>query len=450
MDGFVLDGHKKVYFAGIGGVSMSALALILRARGIEVLGYDRSHSHETEILEEHGVDVDYSEDSPKLENVDLLVYTAALKLTHPVIQKALDLGIECISRAVMLGAIVKTYGISIGVAGTHGKSTTSGMISRIFDVTPGHDPSFAVGALLPFVNAYYKVGTDGTFVFEADEYKNSFLQFFPTTAVALNVCHDHPDFFKDLDAVVISFSEYISHSANAVLNLDSEGAVRCAEGYKGNAVWFSAARKADYYATDIKETKGYASYTLHYPQGEIRIELSVPGLHNVSNSLAAFAACHINGLTPEEIAAGIRSFTGVSRRFEHIGILNGADVISDYAHHPDEIAATLTTAKKVAEGRVITVFQPHTYSRLAELYEGFKKSLCISDVVAVTDVFSARETDTLGVSGESLANACGGTYVPSFEAAAGFLKETARPGDLVIIMGAGDIYKVWDELKKSS
>ena len=448
MDGFVLEGHKKVYFAGIGGVSMSALALILRSRGIEVLGYDRSHSHETEILENHGVDVDYSDLAPKLEGVDLLVYTAALSMEHPVIAKAAAMGIECITRAVLLGAIADGYGISIGIAGTHGKSTTSGMISRIFDVTPGHDPSFAVGALLPFVNAYYKVGSDDTFVFEADEYKDSFLHFRPTTAVVLNVCHDHPDYFRDLGHVVDSFSKYISHSADAVLNLDSAGAVRCAKDYGGNAVWFSTLQKTDYYATDIKETKGYASYLLHFPQGEIAVKLSVPGLHNVSNSLAAFAACHINGLSPEEIAGGIRAFTGVSRRFEHIGTLNGADVISDYAHHPDEIAACLSTARKVAEKRVITVFQPHTYSRLKDLFPGFVSSLGGSDIVAVTDVFSARESNTYGISGETLASACGGVYVPSFAEAASFLQRTAGTGDLVIIMGAGDIYKVWDELKK--
>ncbi len=450
MEEFLLQGYKKVYFAGIGGVSMSALALILRAKGIEVLGYDRSHSHETDILESHGVDVDYSEDSPKLEGVDLLVYTAALNTSHPVVAKAAELGIRCITRAVLLGAIIKEYGVSIGVAGTHGKSTTSGMISRIFDVTPGRDPSFAVGALLPFVNAYYKVGTDGTFIFEADEYKDSFLHFMPTTAVVLNVYHDHPDYFKDLDQVVRSFSEYISHSANAVLNADSEGAVRCAENYRGNAVWYSVKQKADYYAADVTTNKGYASYTLHYPQGEIRVSLSVPGMHNVSNSLAAFAACHINGLTPEEIVSGIAAFTGVSRRFERIGELNGAEAVSDYAHHPDEIAACLSTARQMTDGRLITVFQPHTYSRLKELFPGFVRSLSLADIVAVTDVFSAREADTLGVSGELLAQACGGIYTGSFESAACFLRETARPGDLLIIMGAGDIYKVWDELKKSS
>ncbi|MBQ6042899.1 MAG: UDP-N-acetylmuramate--L-alanine ligase [Clostridia bacterium] len=450
MEGFVLQGHKKVYFAGIGGVSMSALALILRSKGMEVLGYDRSHSHETEILESHGVDVDYSEDSPKLEGVDLLVYTAALNMAHPVVAKAAERGIPCVTRAVLLGAIIKEYGVSIGVAGTHGKSTTSGMISRIFDVTPGRDPSFAVGALLPFVNAYYKVGTDGTFIFEADEYKDSFLHFMPTTAVVLNVCHDHPDYFKDLDQVVDSFSKYISHSEYAVLDLDSEGAVRCAADYKGKAVWYSTEKKADYYASRVSEKNGYCSYTLHYPQGRIRIKLSVPGIHNVSNSLAAFAACHINGLTPEEIAAGIASFTGASRRFEHIGELNGAEVISDYAHHPDEIAACLRTARKMAKGRVITVFQPHTYSRLKELFDKFAGSLSMSDIVAVTDVYSAREADTLGVSGELLARECGGFYADSFAAAARFLTETARKKDLVIIMGAGDIYKVWDELKKSS
>lgn len=450
MNGYSLNDCKKVYFVGIGGVSMSALALILKSRGISVLGYDRSPSHETEILENHGVEISYTADSPKLENVDLLVYTAAVNESHPIVAEALKRGIPCICRSVLLGDIGDGYAVSIGVSGTHGKSTTSGMISKIYTDAPGHDPSFAVGALLPFINAYCRVGKDDTFIYEADEYKDSFLQFRPTTAVVLNVYHDHPDYYKDVGQVIRSFAKYISSAKNVVINLDCENTPGVIDNYKGNVFTFSADgnEKADFYATDVDISTGYASYTLHHGGSTVAIKLSVPGLHNVANSLAAYAACFINGLEPEVIASGIASFCGVARRFEKFGTLNGATLISDYAHHPDEIRACLGSAKRISKNKVITVFQAHTYSRLKGLYDAFVESLGMSDVTAVTDVFAARETDDLGMSGEKLAHDIGGTYVPSFEAAAEFIRENACEGDLAVVMGAGDIYKVCDILKK--
>ena len=450
MNEYSLKDCKKVYFVGIGGVSMSALALILRQRGIYVLGYDRSASHETEILESHGVEISYETAFPKLENVDLLVYTAAVNESHPIVAEAIKRNIPCICRSVLLGDIGDGYAVSIGVSGTHGKSTTSGMISKIYNDAPGHDPSFAVGALLPFVDAYYKVGTDDTFIYEADEYKDSFLQFRPTTAVVLNVYHDHPDYYKDVAQVIRSFAAYISSAANTVINLDCENTPAVIENYKGKVYTFSASgnENADFRATDIDISTGYAKYTLRYGKDAIRISLSVPGLHNVANSLAAFAACFINGLAPDVIADGIASFGGVSRRFEKIGEINGASVISDYAHHPDEIRACLESAKKIASGKVLTVFQAHTYSRLKGLYPDFVDSLRLSDLTAVTDIFPARETDSLGMSGEKLARDINGTFAPSFESAAEFIRQNTAKGDLAVIMGAGDIYKVCDILKK--
>lgn len=444
-----LSLYKKIYFVGIGGISMSSLALIMRSRGKEVLGYDRSPSKETAMLEQKGVDVVYRTENPKLKGVDLVVYTAAVNTSHPIIVEALKKGIEVVPRASLLGAITADFEISIGVAGTHGKSTTSGLISRIFDVAPNHNPTFAVGAYLPFANACYKIGDDGTFVFEADEYKDSFLSFRPTTGVILNVHHDHTDYFKTIDQLISSFSRYISHSEKAVVNKDCPDAVKAAEGYTGELYYFSAKEKADFYAKNIKLTDGYAAYDIVYPGGEAQVTLAVPGEHNISNSVAAFTACYINGLSADDITKGISQFTGVARRFEKVGEINGATIISDYAHHPDEISACLKTAKLTAKGRVITVFQPHTYTRLASMFDAFAASLSNSDIVAVTDVYSAREINTYGISGKQLADKINGYFVENLEGSVEFIKSTAQKDDMVILMGAGDIYKVGEMLKNN-
>lgn len=445
-----IEEYRNVYFVGIGGVSMSALALILKSKGIAVSGYDRSHSHETDILENHGVFITYDENSSLPADTDLCVYTAAVNTSHPIVSQAVTKSIECVTRAVLLGEIADCYGVSIGVAGTHGKSTTSGMISSIYNQAPDCDPSFAVGALLPFINAYYKVGTDGNFVFEADEYKDSFLHFRPTTSVVLNVCHDHPDYFKDLEQTVNSFRKYVSHSEKAVFCLDCEGSVQSSLGFEGQKYFYSVKQKADFYAENIRMLGGKGSFTLCYPDGKVNVSLSVPGEHNISNALAAFCACYINGLEVQAIVDGMENFKGISRRFEKIAEINGATVISDYSHHPDEISACLKTARQIARNRVITVFQPHTFSRLANLFEDFVSALSVSDICCVTDVFSARETDTRGVSGELLAQKLNGVYIPSFEAGAEFILTNASCGDVIVIMGAGDIYKIGEILQKNS
>jgi len=441
-----LFNYKKVYFVGIGGISMSSLALILKSWGKEVLGYDKNFSKETKNLEENEVEVSYSTSDPNLDGVDLLVYTAAVNLTHPIIAEAASRSVEIISRAELLGEIAKGYPVSIGVAGTHGKSTTSGMIAKIYDFIPGKNPTFAVGAHLPFASGCHKIGDGDTFIFEADEYKDSFLKFYPTTAVVLNVFRDHPDYFASLEQLIESFSKYISHSKKAIINLDSPGAVESAKSFGGEVFYFSTQNKADFYAADITCAGGYETFDLFYPGGDLKITLSVPGHHNVQNAVAAFAACFVNGLEPSDISSGLMSFTGVSRRFETIGNINGAVVISDYAHHPDEVTACLTTAKKIAPGRVITVFQPHTFTRLKALFGDFVTSFSLSDLLAVTEVFSAREGYSCGVDGKTLAEKAGGVYCGDFNSAAEFIKSNARPGDFVVLMGAGDIYKVFDLL----
>lgn len=442
-----LSLYKKIYFVGIGGISMSTLALMMKAGGKEVLGYDRARSKETSMLEDHGVDIAYETVSPKLSGVDLAVYTAAVTPAHDILAEAAAKGIEIVPRAKLLGAIAAGYPVSIGVAGTHGKSTTSGMIARVFDLCPGKNPTFAVGAYLPFAGACYKIGGGDTFIFEADEYKDSFLSFRPTTAVILNIHHDHPDYFKNIGQSIASFGKYISHSQKALINAGCPNAKQAGENFTGAAYTFSVREKADFYAENLVMEGGFASYDAVYPGGRRQIRLSVPGEHNVENSLAAFAACFINGLRPDDIAAGIRAFTGVARRFEKVGTVGGAAIISDYAHHPDEITACLKTALQVAgRGRVVTVFQPHTYSRLQALFDAFVTSLSVSDILAVTDVYSAREQDKKGMDGRRFAESCGGVYCESLKDAAEFVKNTAREGDLVILMGAGDIYKVKDLL----
>lgn len=442
-----LSTIENVYFAGIGGVSMSSLALILKSENKAVSGYDFKESNVTLMLEEKGIPVHYCYNDVCLDGVDTVVYTAAIKDDDPVLIMARERKIRLITRAELLGAITSKYLHSVGVSGTHGKSTTTGMLAEIM-LKAQNDSTVLGGAVIPSLGSTYRIGNGENVVFEACEYKNSYHSMYPTIKVILNVELDHVDFFGNLENVIASFRKYIDtpglNGENiAVVNLDCANAVESAKNTAARVIYFSTNKEADIYAKNIDLSTGYGSFDVYARGGKklFSATLSVPGIHNVANALAAVSAalcCNVDLLA---IKDGIEAFGGVKRRFEKIGSHpTGALIIDDYAHHPDEITATLKSAGIVAKGKVICVFQPHTYSRTKALLNDFAASLSLADKVILAPIYPARETDTLGVSSRSIACLIDGAEsFDSFEEIREHLLKTAAKDDLIITMGAGDI-----------
>ena len=447
-----LQKYKNVYFIGIGGSSMSSLAMILKRRGCVVRGYDRAHTRETEMLQNSGIPVYDTTDASHFDGAELIVYTVAFAPDHPEMVLAAQRGVPVIPRARLLEAIAADYPNSIGIAGTHGKSTTSGMTAQIFLSEEQADPTVLIGAALPAIGAAYRIGSDGNFIFEACEYKDSFLSFYPRIAVVLNVRLDHTDYFASLEQLKGSFRQFMNNAGDsgiALVNADAPDAVEAARDVLPQVRYFSVKDPAaDYFAGSITYDGGFASFDI-YAFGTLlcRASLSVIGSFNVSNALAAAASAHLSGVSAKAIARGLSEFRGVARRFEYLGELNGARVFTDYAHHTDELKATLAAAKAAAGGRLVTLFQPHTFSRLHDLFDDFAASFGDSSLPLFTDVFSAREVNTSGVHAGLLADAAGGVYLPTLEESARYLEANVRPGDTVLLIGAGNVNTVWDIIK---
>ncbi len=443
----ILDNAKSLHFAGIGGISMSTIALLAQKRGYTVSGSDRARSFAVQKLESLGIPVAEGHLPQSVEGKDAVIYTAALGMDNPELERAAQLNIPLISRGEFLGYLMCAYETRIGVSGTHGKTTTTSMISHLF-AEAGMNPTVANGAILPGIGSAYRPGGDEYFVYEACEYKDSFLSFEPTLCVITNIELDHTDYFHSIEEIIHSFSRAIEPSHAVVANLDSENVCRALADYNGWIIGISLTDPdADFYPKNLHYEHGMGVYTLcrkGIPLCEIR--LPVIGEFNVYNSLCAAAIAITCGMEPAELAAAFPTFIGAARRFEKKGeiTLEGgvATVYDDYAHHPDEITATLTAARRLDYGRVICVFQPHTYSRTHDLLPRFKEAFGAADQVIFADIYAARETDTMGVSSALLAEAAGGLYLPSFEAIAEHLAHEIRPGDLILTMGAGDVYKI--------
>lgn len=438
-----------LYFLGIGGISMSAIAMILAEKGYSVSGYDRTLGDVTDKLSKYGIAV-YDEFDPKqLSNCGAIIYSAAFGKDHPVMKEVLKTNLPLYSRAEVLGALGNLYANSIAVAGTHGKSTTSGMLGHVFLNSVGCDPTVLVGAVMRDVGSTYRIGHDDNFVYEACEYKDSFLSFYPKIAIVLNISLDHTDYFSGIEHMRDSFTQYMNNTGKdgyAIYNLDCENCILAAKNYVGTSITFSSSgrKDADYYAENIKFINGFANFDI-YKNSEffISIKLSAPGEHNVSNALAAVAACDLSGISKEDIVKGIVSYAGVGRRFEYKGSFCGADVYDDYAHHPDEIKVTLSAAKAIARERVICVFQPHNYSRLRDLFDEFATSFGDADLLILCPLYAAREACGDEVSSELLSKKIDNAlYFETFDEIKTHLKNELREGDLLLIMGAGDITKL--------
>ena len=448
---------EHIYFIGIGGISMSGLAEILLKEGFRISGSDMQRSALTETLEERGAKVFIGQ---RYENVtpdvDCVVYTAAIREDNPEFVAAKDLSLPMLTRAELLGQMMRAYRSSIAVSGTHGKTTTTSMLSHIL-LEAETDPTISVGGILPVIGSNVRIGARDTFLLEACEYTNSFLSFYPTVEIILNIEADHLDFFKDIDDIRNSFRLFVKRMPDdGTLIIDSRirdyGEI--VGDFKGRVITVSG-EGADYTAEDVVfDSLAHPSFTL-VKGGEKagRIELSVPGEHNVGNALAAAAAAEAAGIPFGAVQRGLKAFTGAERRFEKKGEYNGAVIIDDYAHHPQEIEATLAAAARCPKERLWVVFQPHTYSRTKALLESFAGALKKADHVILADIYAAREKDTLGMSAALVAervNAAGGNaeYVGGFDEIEAYLRKMLIPGDMCITMGAGDVYKIGERLAK--
>ena len=455
---YQIDFQKPlhIHFIGIGGISMSGLAEILMGEGFTVSGSDAKESPLTKSLEAKGAKIFYGQRASNImDSTEAVVYTAAIHSDNPEFAKAKEKNLPMLTRAQLLGQIMRNYETPIAISGTHGKTTTTSMVSHIL-LEGKCDPTISVGGILPAIGGNIRVGESETFVTEACEYTNSFFSFFPKISIILNIDADHLDFFKDLDDIRNSFrrfSELLPSDGTLIINADIPNYQEITKNLPCHVVTYGLEQEADYQAKDITFDKyGHASFTV-YKNGRKTgsYYLKVPGMHNVSNALASIALGHLLGLTEEVIIKGLGSFTGTDRRFQYKGEVAGVTVIDDYAHHPTEIEATLHAAGNYPHQKVWCVFQPHTYTRTKALLPEFAKALTLADHVVLADIYAARETDTLGISSEDLQKRIQelGTpceYFPTFDEIENFLLENCSRGDLLITMGAGDVVNIGEHL----
>lgn len=441
----IIKPGVRACLVGIGGISMSSLAFALSRRGVAVWGSDRSRNAMTERLEAAGIRVVHEHRGDTAEGADIVIRTAAVHDDNPEIVRAGELGIPVLERAEAWGQIMRGYRDVVCIAGCHGKSSTTGMATHIA-LEAGLDPSVMIGAELPAIGGNYRIGAGALFIAEACEYCDSFLQFPPTVAVVNNIEEDHLDYFKNLENIKRSFRKFIglvpAHGAVAA-NRDSANVRDTLDGYDGRVVWFGLGEGCEVTARDIVTERGYPVFTLVRPDGERRVRLRVPGEYNVYNALAAAAAFTALGTGLDETARGLAAYGGIARRFELCGEVCGAPVVDDYAHHPTALHELLTAVREMGYARVICAFQPHTYSRTAALYEDFKAALSLADVILLADVYAAREDNVYGVDMARMAREIpGAVYLGSFERIAEHIRGIARPGDIVLTVGAGDIWQV--------
>lgn len=445
-----LANKKAVYFLGIGGITMSSLAHVTHLHGFKVGGSDRTLSPLTERLAAEGIEIFEGHRAEQLDGYDALVYTVAVSEDTPELVRAKEKNIPVISRSDYLGYLMYSYTHRVGLAGMHGKSTATSMTTEIF-LAASADPTVISGAELSSIGGAYRLGGKENFIFESCEYMDSFLDFYPTIAVVLNIEMDHVDYFKDLDQIKRSYRAYIEKTRGcgcAVLNADDEDVMDMAKDFRGSILTFGIHKEADIMAKNIACKDGVLSFDVCHGSMKKHVTMSVCGEHIVYNALAAAACAILCGIPSQYIAEGLGNFRGAKRRMDYKGTLNGAKVYDDYAHHPTEITATLQAARQMGFDRVICVFQPHTYSRTKGLYDAFVESLRLADITVTADIYAARETDTLGVSSEQLAIDIGegALYLDSFSAIAAWLKENAREGDMILTMGAGNITNLSKEL----
>ncbi len=442
---------KRGYLIGIGGVSMSPLAEVLHGEGLIISGSDMQRSDKVSHLENIGIRVNIGHNAENINaGYDFIVRTAAVRDDNPEIKAARELGIPVFERTQAWGALMKRYKNALCIAGTHGKTTTTSMCTHIL-MAAEKDPTVMIGGTLPLLHAGHRVGAGDTIVMESCEYYDSFLAFCPTIAVILDIDADHLDYFADLEAVKTSFLKFarlVPPDGVVVANYDDANTMDALKTLDRRVVTFGLSPEADVQAVNIVSRGAQTDFdVIHKGKLFTHLHLQVPGLHNVKNALAAAAAAITLGVSPTAVTYGLAGFHGANRRFEFKGKYNGADIYDDYAHHPGELRALLDAVEPLGYKRVIVIFQPHTYSRTNALFRDFVTQLQRPDLTILAEIYAARETNTLGISSASLAKEIPGSiFRPTFDEIETILRASVQPGDLVLTVGAGDVYQIGEHL----
>ena len=449
---------KHIHMIGIGGSSMSGLAQMLLEKGYRLTGSDNLETYATRHLRDDlHIPVTIGHKAENVHGADLVVYTAAIHPDNPEFAEARSQGLPMLSRAELLGQIMDNYNNSVAVAGTHGKTTTTSMISEIL-LAAKSDPTITVGGILPSIGGNLRVGHSGIFVSEACEYTNSFLNFRPKYSIILNVEAEHLDFFKDINDIRRSFRKFAGNTladGATIINGEIADHQELTDGLPQQIITYGFDDSCEYYADNLTyDDKACPSFTaMHNKEAICEIKLAVPGRHNAGNAMAAIALACTMGISTDAIIRGLDAFHGANRRFQYKGTVDGVTIIDDYAHHPTEIRATLTAAQKYPHKRLVLVFQPHTYSRTKAFLDDFAEVLSMADVIVLADIFAAREQNTFGVSSKDIlerltAKGKDAHYFPSFEEIENFCREHCQKGDVLITMGAGDVVNIGETLVK--
>lgn len=443
--------YKNIFFIGIGGISMSALAELMLYKGYKVYGSDRMPSINTEKLEKNGATIYYEHKKEHIENMDLVIFTDAISFDNEEYMAAVKEKIDLVDRATFLGAIMKNYKNSIAVSGTHGKTTTTSMITEIIKDLD-LNPTIMLGGQLKDIDGNIKIGDENLFLTEACEYKANILKYFPTTEIILNIDEDHLDYFDNIDHIIRTFKGYVDnlHADDyVILNVDDENVETLFPIDNCKVFTFGIKNDADLRAKNIDFSEdGFPTYDLYLKGKKIcHVELSVLGRHNVLNSLAAIAATYVNNIPIEDAIIGLKNYKGVERRLEEKGYYKGTKIMDDYAHHPTEIKSSIHAIKNACKGKLYTIFQPHTYTRTKLLLDAFANSFDESDVIIITDIYAAREKDYGDIHSKTLRDAISdhrdnAFYISGFEDIVKFIKENIKKDDVVVTMGAGDVYKI--------
>ena len=448
-----LTEHRSIHCIGIGGVGVSAIAEILLARGYKVTGSDIRESELTDKLKEMGATIFIGQKAENVEGADLIIYSAAIAEENPEFKRAMELGIPMASRAEVLGRLMDEFENSIAISGTHGKTTTTSMVSLILQKA-ALDPTILVGGTLSEINGNCKVGSSSFFVTEACEYRDSFLELRPALEVILNIDSDHLDYFKDVEHIVRSFDRFTGNirEGGRLIAYDANPFVNRIIKDMPDVITYGYNSGSTYSITDVRFTgQGMPCFDILYKGEDLgRVELQVPGEHNILNAAAAFACTHTLGVDPKVIIETLHAYKGTRRRFDILGRTEkGVMVVDDYAHHPTEIKATLSAAQNLPHNRIWCVFQPHTYTRTLALFDEFAGAFEQADILILTDIYAAREKDIYNVNSKLLAERIRAThpdkdirYVSDMALIAETVDAETEEGDLVIVMGAGDVYKV--------
>ena len=445
-DPHLLDGITRLHFIGVGGSGMYPLVQIMLKRGYTITGSDVEQTKVTDYEQSMGVKVFFGHDAANLGDCQMVVYSAAIHPDNPEIRAARARGIPCVERSVLLGYVSRVYKDSICIAGTHGKTTTTSLFTTMLELA-GRDPGAVIGGKLPLIGGYGKAGCGESIVIESCEFSETFLHLAPTLAVLLNIDNDHLDYYGSMENLKKAFRRFALLSRKVIYNLDDANTCEALADLGLPTVTFGIDTEADYKAVNITEYKpGFFAFdVLEKGRPFAHLELGQPGRHNVYNALAVCCGVRELGLEPADVEKAAAHFKGAGRRFEIKGECNGAPIVDDYAHHPAELRATLLTAKSMGYKRIVAVHQPFTYSRTRALMDEFAEVLSLADQVVLLPIMGSREVDDGSVCSQDLADRLpGSVVVDGLRGAADWVKANARPGDLVVCMSCGDLYKAAD------